>query len=53
VIPCKNCKIGCETRSPQRSRQKCVDTFLGWTHECARSRGRRKSTRRTSQHGSV
>jgi hypothetical protein len=27
--------------------------FLGRTHECARLRGRQKSTRRASQHGSV
>jgi hypothetical protein len=30
-----------------------VDAFLGRTHEYARLRGRRKSTRRTSQHGPV
>lgn len=27
--------------------------FLGQTHECTRQRGRRKSTRWTSQHGPV
>jgi hypothetical protein len=54
VIPHKNRKISFVTRSiPQRSRQKCVDTFLGRTHESARSRCLRKSTRRASQHGPV
>jgi hypothetical protein len=32
---------------------KGVDAFSGRTHECARSRGRRKFTRRASQHGPV
>jgi hypothetical protein len=38
-------------RSSKKSQS--VDAFLGRTHECARSRGRRKSTRRASQHGLV
>jgi hypothetical protein len=44
--------IGCKTRSdPQRSRQKCVDTFSGRTHECVGSHGSRISPRRGFQHG--